>query len=296
MRRLSFNAFPYKFHIKSHWLIPLAALYLTSILNMSLWRYLIVHLEVSGIKMFFFAVSFPVFIFATLYLLLNIVCLPYLAKPLLAALLLTSSATNYFMFNLGVFIDSDMVRNAFETTTREAMDLMSLSAITWIFITGIIPVALLVFTKIEYKSFWRELRFRLVAIAGSVITIGAIAALFFKEYAAFGRNHREITRLINPTNYISGTVSYYKQKALANRQFARLDEKAKLMPYEDAAPTVFILVVGETARSMNFSLNGYPRETNPMLAKEDVISFRDVYSCGTATAISVPWHVLEHGA
>lgn len=188
MRRLSFNAFPYKFHIKSHWLIPLAALYLTSILNMSLWRYLIVHLEVSGIKMFFFAVSFPVFIFATLYLLLNIVCLPYLAKPLLAALLLTSSATNYFMFNLGVFIDSDMVRNAFETTTREAMDLMSLSAITWIFITGIIPVALLVFTKIEYKSFWRELRFRLVAIAGSVITIGAIAALFFKEYAAFGRN------------------------------------------------------------------------------------------------------------
>lgn len=102
--------------------------------------------------------------------------------------------------------------------------------------------------------------------------------------------------MINPTNYISGTVSYYKQKALANRQFARLDEKAKLMPYEDAAPTVFILVVGETARSMNFSLNGYPRETNPMLAKEDVISFRDVYSCGTATAISVPWHVLEHGA
>ena len=288
MRRLSFCSFPYRFQIKSHWLIPLAALYITSILNLSLWRYLTIHLEVTGIKMFFFAVSFPVFIFATLYLLLNIFCLPYLAKPLLAALLLTSSATNYFMFNLGVFIDSDMIRNAFETTTREAMDLMSLSAITWIFITGIIPVALLVFTRIEYKSFWKELRFRLIAIAGSVITIGAIAALFFKEYASFGRNHREITRLINPTNYIAGTVSYYKQKALANRQFARLDEKAKLMPYEDAAPTVFILVVGETARSMNFSLNGYPRETNPLLAKEDVISFKDVYSCGTATAISVP--------
>lgn len=288
MRRLSFRSFPYRFQVKSHWLIPLAALYITSILNLSLWRYLTIHLEVTGIKMFFFAVSFPVFIFATLYLLLNIFCLPYLAKPLLAALLLTSSATNYFMFNLGVFIDSDMIRNAFETTTREAMDLMSLSAITWIFITGIIPAALLVFTRIEYKSFWKELRFRLIAIAGSVITIGAIAALFFKEYASFGRNHREITRLINPTNYIAGTVSYYKQKALANRQFARLDEKAKLMPYEDAAPTVFILVVGETARSMNFSLNGYPRETNPLLAKEDVISFKDVYSCGTATAISVP--------
>lgn len=288
MKRLSFTSFPYKFGIKSHWLIPLAALYLTSVLNLSLWRFLIVHLEVSGIKMFFFAISFPVFIFATLYLLLNVFCLPYVTKPLLTGLLLVSAATNYFMFNLGVFIDSDMIRNAFETTTREAMDLMSFSAILWIVLTGIVPAVLLVFTKIEYKSFWKELRFRLIAIAGSVITIGAIAALFFKEYAAFGRNHRPMIRLINPTNYIAGTVRYYQQKALANRQFARLDEKAKLMPYEDAAPTVFILVVGEMARSMNFSLNGYPRETNPMLAKEDVISFRDVYSCGTATAISVP--------
>lgn len=288
MRRLSFPSFPTRFGIKSHWLIPLAALYLTSVLNLSLWRYLIVHLEVSSIKMFFFGISFPVFIFATLYLLLNIFCLPYVTKPLLTGLLLASSAANYFMFNLGVFIDSDMIRNAFETTTREATDLISFSAILWIVFTGIIPVVLLVFTKIEYKSFWKELRFRLIAIVASVITIGGIAALFFKEYAAFGRNHREITRLINPTNYLAGTFRYYQQKALANRQFARLDEKAKLMPYEDAAPTVFILVVGETARSMNFSLNGYPRETNPMLAKEDVISFRDVYSCGTATAISVP--------
>ena len=121
-----------------------------------------------------------------------------------------------------------------------------------------------------------------------MVTIGGIAALFFKEYAAFGRNHHVMPRLINPTNYIYATVRYYHHKSLVNRQFARLDEKAKLMPYEDAAPTVFILVVGETARSMNFSLNGYPRETNPMLAKEDVISFKDVYSCGTATAISVP--------
>ena len=132
------------------------------------------------------------------------------------------------------------------------------------------------------------MRFRLFAIVGSIVTIGGIAALFFKEYAAFGRNHHEMPRLINPTNYIYATVRYYHHKSLVNRQFARLDEKAKLMPYEDAAPTVFILVVGETARSMNFSLNGYPRETNPMLAKEDVISFKDVYSCGTATAISVP--------
>ncbi|WP_210238087.1 sulfatase-like hydrolase/transferase, partial [Mesorhizobium sp. M8A.F.Ca.ET.207.01.1.1] len=44
-----------------------------------------------------------------------------------------------------------------------------------------------------------------------------------------------------------------------------------------------------TARSQNFQLNGYPRATNPRLSRSDgVISFNDVSSCGTATAISVP--------
>ena len=48
------------------------------------------------------------------------------------------------------------------------------------------------------------------------------------------------------------------------------------------------MVVGETARADHFSLNGYPKKTNPLLEKEDIISFNNFYSCGTSTAISVP--------
>ncbi len=48
------------------------------------------------------------------------------------------------------------------------------------------------------------------------------------------------------------------------------------------------MVVGETARAANFSLGGYERNTNPELAKAGVYYFRDVTSCGTATAVSVP--------
>ncbi len=36
-----------------------------------------------------------------------------------------------------------------------------------------------------------------------------------------------------------------------------------------------ILIVGETSRAENFSLNGYPRETNPRLAKDT--SLRALY-------------------
>jgi len=47
-------------------------------------------------------------------------------------------------------------------------------------------------------------------------------------------------------------------------------------------------VVGETARADRFSLNGYQRETNPLLKKEQLVSFSNFWSCGTSTAVSVP--------
>jgi lipid A ethanolaminephosphotransferase len=53
-------------------------------------------------------------------------------------------------------------------------------------------------------------------------------------------------------------------------------------------PTLVFLVVGETARAQNFSLDGYGRDTNPELAQRQVLSFRQVQSCGTETAVSLP--------
>lgn len=277
-----------QFHIDSRWLITLAACYFTTVLNLGLWRYIANHLAITGINMFFFGISLPVLIFTALYLVFNLLVLPYIGKPLLILLLIISSAANYFIFNFGIFIDSYMIRNVFETNTRETLDLITPGSLLWIFFGGVLPATWLIFTRIDYRPFWKECRFRIYAIAGCIAMTGIIAVLFFKEYAAFGRNHRDLPRLINPTNYIYATTRYFHLQSMINRQLQRLDEAARLVPYKDAAPTVFIMIVGETARSMNFSLNGYPHKTNPLLAKEDVISFRNVYSCGTATATSVP--------
>ena len=150
------------------------------------------------------------------------------------------------------------------------------------------PAICLILTRIDYRPFRTECKSRLLAIAGCLIAIGMIGALFFKEYAAFGRNHQEMHRLINPVSTLYSTGRYLHIRSLVDRQLQRLDASARLMPYDDSVPAVFILVVGETARAANFSLNGYARDTNPMLEKENVIAFQNVYSCGTATAISVP--------
>lgn len=59
-------------------------------------------------------------------------------------------------------------------------------------------------------------------------------------------------------------------------------------PATDTDRDLIILVVGEAVRADHFSLNGYSRQTNPLLQQEDVISFSNMYACGTATATSVP--------
>ena len=52
---------------------------------------------------------------------------------------------------------------------------------------------------------------------------------------------------------------------------------------------VYVLVVGESARRHNWSLYGYPRETNPRLAKtENLVVFRDVIAQVAQTQVSVP--------
>ncbi|OYZ83371.1 MAG: hypothetical protein B7Y03_09585 [Polaromonas sp. 24-62-144] len=53
-------------------------------------------------------------------------------------------------------------------------------------------------------------------------------------------------------------------------------------------PVMFVMVVGETARAQNFSLNGYARNTNPLLSKLDVINFSHATACGTSTEVSLP--------
>lgn len=54
-------------------------------------------------------------------------------------------------------------------------------------------------------------------------------------------------------------------------------------------PPLLVLVLGETGRSGNFGLNGYGRPTTPELsARNDLVSARNAWSCGTSTAASVP--------
>lgn len=59
--------------------------------------------------------------------------------------------------------------------------------------------------------------------------------------------------------------------------------------HESDAPTTVIFVIGETARASHFSINGYPRNTNPCLGSlTGLVSFGNAMSESNTTHKSVP--------
>jgi lipid A ethanolaminephosphotransferase len=283
-----FKKFESELTVKSQWFILLVTLYFAFILNCSFLRFVFNNVEITSFSMFVFALSLQFFIFLPLYFLFNLIVQPYIGKPLLIFFLLTSSATNYFMVNLGVYIDVDMVRNAFETNARETFDLINFSSFTWVFVTGFIPVVFVASANIKYQSWGKELSRRVVCVLVALLVTGGFVAISYKEYASFGRNNREVRKILNTVNYTYSTVRYFRAQALSTREFKHVDKDALHLPFKDPHVTVLVFILGETARAKNFSLYGYEKETNPFLKEQDIIHFNEVDSCGTATAISVP--------
>ncbi|MDR2760474.1 MAG: phosphoethanolamine--lipid A transferase [Rickettsiales bacterium] len=283
-----FKSLKSRLNIDSLHLVGLFAFYFGFILNMSFWRFIYSRLEIASAGAALFAVSLPILGMAIFVWIFDLLLLPRVGKWIIIPLLLISSGTNYLMFNLGAFIDLEMARNVFETNAREAFDLITASGVVWVFSTGVIPAALLFFTKINFYPPRKEILRRAAVFLAAMLAVGIICAASYRECAPFIRNNKQMRKLLNTVNYVYSVARYFQTKAKANRPFVWLDENAKLSPDREGRTTVLVFILGETARAKNFSLGGYGRKTNPLLEKQDIIYFKNVKSCGTSTAISAP--------
>lgn len=237
-----------------------------------------------------FVISIPLLLVAALNFVFIPFSIKYLTKPFFSLLLVVGSITSFAMIKYRVFFDTDMIQNIFETNSSEASSYFSFSALLWVTLIGILPSILICLIKIEYPQRWyKGLLARISSMAASLVIIAIIAFFYYQDYASIGRNNKTLNKEIVPANVVYSTTKYiskrYLQKPLP---FQKIGEDATRVAQSDK-PTLMFLVVGETARSQSFSMNGYHQETNPFTAKEEgVISFSDVRSCGTATAVSVP--------
>lgn len=234
-----------------------------------------------------FLASVPVLLVCLLCLVFCFVSFKYLLKPALITLTFISAMIFYGTWSYGVVFDYGMVQNSVETNSAELLSYINAELLCVLVLTGLLPCYLIYRTDIDYQSWYLELlaRTRLVIICSTALA--AILLAFYQDYAAVARTNKQLQTFIIPTQYLSSGFNYAKHHYYDQQlTFSTLDPNPKdISPNEKE---VLVIVVGETARAKNFSLNGYQVATNQHTQAEGVTSFKYMYSCGTATAVSVP--------
>ena len=212
-------------------------------------------------------------------------------KPLLSVLVLCTAFSSWYMDRYAIYLDRAMLRNVLATNIQEARELLVWGMVPHLLLLGVLPAALLWWPRLKQRTLRRTLVLRLAWLAAALAMGVASLMLVFADFASLMRNHPEVRHLLTPGNVVA---------ALAGNTWGRVKRPSqpRLPVAADARqgpawsgrskPVLFVLVVGETARSQNFSLNGYARKTNPLLAQQNVISFPNATACGTSTEVSLP--------
>ncbi len=215
----------------------------------------------------------------------------WIVKPFLAFILILSAVSSYYMDTLGIFIDRDMVQNVATTTFTEGKHLITPGFVMQVSVWGVVPAMLVFWTRLTPTRFLRAFAVNSGLSALCVAVTAGLLLTNFKTYAAIGREHKDLMASTQPGAPLVGAARYVKMiTRSANIEVAPAGADAKKGDsYTSAAkPVLSILVIGETARAQDFSLDGYERDTNPELAGRDIVNFTNVHSCGTATAVSMP--------
>jgi lipid A ethanolaminephosphotransferase len=223
------------------------------------------------------------------------VSVKYAVKPIFVFFIMVAAVSSYFTDAMGILITHDMIRNAAVTTTNEAKHLITWRLVLHVALYGLVPSALVIWTRIEHLAFfpkvWQHLKFIVPLL---VIALAAIFANYAGLASTF-REHRDLMASLNPVAPVVATVKYVKRTyfsppvVIATIGKDAFSDDVEEVVEKKEKPHVFVVVAGETARAQDFSLFGYERETNPVLkAHDNVFAFQKTTSCGTATAVSLP--------
>jgi len=210
-------------------------------------------------------------------------------RPVLIILTLVTASVRYFSVEMGTYFDVHMMTNLLETDAHESGQLINSGLILSLTLWGVLPATLIWRCKIVHSQNKLQSRWS-AAIIALLIFIAALLSSF-QSFSPLLRNHKELRYLITPGNVLVAlprALAGQAEKLTIKRSPIGTDAQQR-PTLAGEKPLLLVVVIGETQRAANWQLNGYERETTPNLAaRDDLISFRDVSSCGTSTAVSLP--------
>ncbi|MBF7143571.1 MULTISPECIES: phosphoethanolamine transferase [Pseudomonas] len=266
-----------------------ASVCLLALFNFPLWRHVAVVTQHNNLTL---ALAFAALLVFAFNLVLALVAGRWTLKPLLMLLFPVSAGAAWFMSQYGIVIDAAMFRNIAETDSAEVRDLLSLKFVIYMFLCGVVPALAIWRLPVSYRKGMPAIVSKLLAVTASAALMAAIALSNYQGLSSLFRNHHELRLLVVPSNLVGAGMAYLNEQVASARQpFVHIgtDAHKSAAWAGHARPSITVLVIGESARADNFGILGYGRDTTPALAAEDgVLAFRNVHSCGTETAVSVP--------
>ena len=208
----------------------------------------------------------------------------FVGRCILAFTFVADAISLYFINSYEVLITDSMMGNVFNTQFSEASGFFSFAAVLYVLFLGVVPCIFIFAAKTDFGSFKRFLSNIGLALGLAV----AIAFVNIQNWPWIDRNSTELGSLLMPWSYTVNTVRFYNGEKKRNQKEILLPDAQISNDSKD----VCILIIGESARRDHFSLYGYEKPTNPLLAEDDVTALI-ANSAATYTTAGVK-AILDH--
>ena len=275
----------------------LASVYFAFVSNRLFWSTALADRDWSLAVTWTFAAALLVALVCLHLALLALVLNRWTARLVLGALAVATAVATFYMQTYGVYLDPGMARNAMHSEVKKAGDLIGPALLAHLAVQAGPALLLLGWIRIRRRPLRIAALRRFATLAVSLGLLTGALVFGYQDLSDLFRNHKEARYLITPANYlysVSRALLADRKAAAAPRLAVGADARLAPAWAERQRPVLFVIVVGETARAASWGLNGYDRDTTPMLGRigragpDDLINFSRVTSCGTDTETSVP--------
>ncbi len=251
------------------------------------YRFVSEHTDISslnGILLLFSLTVVAIFLNALIFY-IGLYLLRDAGKWLLVVFFNINAVAVYFIITYGVIIDRTMMGNVLNTNFEESSSFFSFTLIFYVALLGALPSIFILKAQFIREKISRFL----VQISFVFVSLGLLAYVNAPNWLWIDKNSKQLGALAMPWSYVVNTVRYFTHKSKENKKQIVLPN-AKI---RNEDKSVMVLVIGESARSKNFSLYGYEKNTNPLLSKIKNLHYYSAESCATYTTEGVKG-ILSH--
>ena len=256
------------------------------LLSLSLSNIYLAHTEMQPILWLLAGVVLPISVYAFLLTLAQNPAKPYLCLIWMLAFNAFQIVVLYLFGRSPIAVD--MFLNVATTNPSESLELLENLVLSLVF-TSIFYLLCIVQAVRNIISRWQlpqkfRMRMRKISLWGMGVGAALLAA------ACISQPQLKITNEIWPINV------YYNLYTAVKRYHAQKNypETSKNFTFNakaghDSGREIYVFVIGETSRAMNYSIYGYDRPTTPCLeAMSNLYVFRDALTQSNTTHKSVP--------